>query len=48
VGVPGATRSLFANGLAKGLSENRTVSPLQAAAALPINPTRAIRDTETQ
>jgi hypothetical protein len=45
--VPGAKRSLDANGLANGFSENRMVSELQAAAALPIKPTRAIRDTAT-
>ena len=48
VGVPGATRSLDANGLENGFSDNRMVSELHAAAALPINPTRAIRDTVAQ
>lgn len=40
-------RSLDANGLENGFSESRIVSELQAAAALPIKPTRAIRDTAT-
>jgi hypothetical protein len=48
VGVPGATRSLDANGLANGFSDNRMVSELHAAAALPINPAKAIRDTAAQ
>jgi hypothetical protein len=41
-------RSLAAKGLEKGFSENRALSVLQAAAALPIKPTRAIRDTAAQ
>ena len=41
-------RSLAAKGLENGFSANRALSVLHAAAALPINPTRAIRDTATQ
>ena len=41
-------RSLLANGLENGVSANRALSVLQAAAALPIKLTRAIRDTATQ
>ena len=48
MGVPGATLSLDENGLLNGFSDNRMVSELHAAAALPINPTRALRDTVAQ
>ncbi len=43
-----SARALFENGFENGVSVNRMVSELQAAAALPTKLTRAIRDTATQ
>lgn len=47
-GALDAILSLDAKGLENGLLENRIVSPLQAAAALPIKAARATRETVNQ